>query len=119
MGAHAVIKLAKALEAWKTPDFENVLKVEIQKIDVERLPLQQGLSLSSYVSDADISVLILNVTETVNVIRAKTGIFYAGINAGSCCADDPTPVCEVTEYCEVQFDIDKITAETTINILRD
>ncbi len=114
-----MIKLNKALAVWKTPNFENVLKAEIQAMDVKLLPLQQGLSLSSYVSDAAISVLILNVTEAADVIRAKTGIFYAGINAGSCCADDPTPVCDVTEYCEAQFDINKTTAETTIHLLRD
>lgn len=114
-----MIKLSKALAAWKTPDFENVLKAEIRAMDVRLLPLQQGLALSSYVSDAAISVVVLNVAETNNSIRAKTGIFYAGINAGSCCADDPTPVCDVTEYCEVQIDINKTTAATTINLLRD
>lgn len=114
-----MIKLTNALKAWKTPDFERILKDEIQNIDVALLPLQEGLSLSSYVSGSDISTVILNVTETPDVIRAKTGIFYAGINAGSCCADDPTPVCEQTEYCEVQFDIDKKSAETTATLLKD
>lgn len=114
-----MIKLSNALKAWKTPDFERILKEEIQNIDVALLPLQEGLSLSSYVSGSDISAVILNVTETPDVIRAKTGIFYAGINAGSCCADDPTPVCEQTEYCEVQFDIDKRTAEATATLLKD
>lgn len=114
-----MIKLTNALKAWKTPDFERILKDEIQNIDVALLPLQEGLSLSSYVSGSDISAVILNVTETPDVIRAKTGIFYAGINAGSCCADDPTPVCEQTEYCEVQFDIDKRTAEATAKLLKD
>lgn len=114
-----MIKLANALKAWKTPDFERVLKDEIQNIDVALLPLQEGLSLSSYVSGSDISAVILKVTEAPDFIRAKTGIFYAGINAGSCCADDPTPVCEQTEYCEVQFDIDKKTAETTVMLLKD
>ena len=114
-----MIKLPKTLASWETPDFESVLKDEIQKIDVGLLPLQDGLSQSSYVSDADISVVILNVTETSSLIRAKTGIFYAGIIAGSCCADDPTPVGEQTEYCEVQFDIDKKTAEATIKLLKD
>lgn len=114
-----MIRLLDALKAWKTPDFERVLKDEIQKIDVALLPLQEGLSLSSYVSGSDISAVILNVTETPDVIRAKTGVFYAGINAGSCCADDPTPLCEQTEYCEVQFDIDKRTAETAVTLLKD
>jgi hypothetical protein len=112
-----VIKLVNALEAWGTPGFENTLKDEIHKIDTRLLPLQEGLSQSSHVSEADISVVILNVTETSDVIRAKTGIIYAGIIAGSCCADDPTPMSEQTEYCEVQFDINKMTAEATVTIL--
>jgi hypothetical protein len=119
MGQHPMIKLTNALKAWKTPDFERVLKDEIQHIDVTLLPLQEGLSLSSYVSGSDISAVILNVSETSDVIRAKTGIFYAGINTGSCCADDPTPLCEQTEYCEVQFDIDKTSAEATATLLKD
>ncbi|PWB48904.1 MAG: hypothetical protein C3F18_11210 [Nitrosomonadales bacterium] len=114
-----MIKLPNAIKAWNTPDFENVLKAEVQKIDVELLPLQQGLSQSSYVTDGGISVVILGVTETTEAIRAKTGIVYAGIIAGSCCADDPTPVCEQTEYCEVQFDIDKRTGEATASLLKD
>lgn len=112
-----MIKLLNALEAWGTSDFENALKGEIQQIDTGLLPLQEGLSHSSHVSEGDISVVILGVTETSKFIRAKTGIIYAGIIAGSCCADDPTPMSEQTEYCEVQFDINKMTAETTVTIL--
>ena len=112
-----MLKLVDALAAWGTPDFENALKLEIHKIDTELLPLQEGLSQSSHVSDGDISVVILNVTETAKVIRAKTGIIYAGIIAGSCCADDPSTVGEQTEYCELQFDIDKSTAEAAVTIL--
>ncbi|MHB9119523.1 MAG: hypothetical protein ACYC2R_14825 [Burkholderiales bacterium] len=112
-----MITLFKALKAWGSPDFESVLKDEIQKIDLGLLPLQAGLSQSSYVSDAEIGVVTLRITESPNFIHAKTGIFYAGIIAGSCCADDPTPVCEQTEYCEVQFDIDKKTAQTTATLL--
>ena len=60
------------------------------------------------------SVVILNVSETDAAIQVKAGIFYAGIIAGSCCADDPTAPCEQTEYCELQFVINKVTAETTV-----
>ena len=114
-----MIKLTKALEAWATPDFENALQDEIKKIKPELLPLQEGLSQSSSVSDGDISVMILNITETVYDIRVKTGILYAEIIAGCSCADDPTPMGEQTEYCEVQFDINKMTAETTIALLNN
>ena len=113
-----MFKLISPLHAWGTPDFEVTLKDEIQKIDPELLPLQKGLSQSSYVCDGDISVLILNVTETANDIVAKTGIFYTGIIAGSCCADDPTPVDEQVEYCELEFKINKLSAETTVSLLK-
>ena len=114
-----MIKLAKALVAWGTLDFKQVLKDEIRNIDITLLPLRQGLLQTSHVSDGEIDAVILNVSDTENTIRIKTGIFYAGINAGSCCADDPTPVSEQTEYCEVQFDIDKNTAEATVSILKN
>lgn len=112
-----MIKLPHALEVWGTPDFENTLKDEIQTMDTGLLPLQEGLTQSSHVSEGDIGVVILKVTETADVIRVKTGIIYAGIIAGSCCTDDPTPMSEQTEYCEVQFDIDKVTAEAAVTIL--
>jgi len=112
-----VIKLVHALKAWGTPDFENTLKDEISNIDTGLLPLQEGLSRSSHVGEGDIGVVILDVTETSEEIRAKTGIIYAGIIAGSCCTDDPTPMSEQSEYCEIQFDINKVTAEVTVSIL--
>ena len=113
-----MITLSNAIKAWGTPEFEAALKDEIQKIDAELLPLQDGLRQTSYVFEAPINVMILKVTESPDVIHAKTGVFYAGIIAGSCCADDPTPVCEQTEYCEMQFDINKLTAESTVTILK-
>jgi len=111
-----MLKLTDSLKAWGTPDFETVLKEEIQGLDHSTLPLQEGLSQSSHVSDAKISIVILKASESRDCICVKTGIFYAGIIAGSCCADDPTPITENTEYCEVLFDINKITAETVATL---
>jgi hypothetical protein len=111
-----MLKLTDSLEAWGGPDFETAMKEEIQRLDHKMLPLQEGLSQSSHVSDAKISVVILKVSEARDSICVKTGVFYAGIIAGSCCADDPTPVTENTEYCEVLFDINKITAETVVTL---
>ena len=111
-----MLKLTDSLEAWGGPDFETVLKEEIQRLDHSILPLQEGLSQSSHVSDTTISVVILRVSETPDYISVKTGIFYAGIIAGSCCADDPTPITENTEYCEVLFNINKTTAETVVTL---
>lgn len=111
--------LSKSSAAWGTPDFENILKAEIEQLGSEQLPLQQGLSTSSYVLDDKLKVRIIGVSEEANSIRAKVGIFYAGIIAGCSCADDPTPVEEQAEYCVVQLEINKMTAETTAVLLTE
>jgi len=112
-----VIKLVKAQQAWCSPSFERVVKEELQRIDPGQLPLQQGLSQSSYVSDSKISVVILDVAERTDSLRVKAGVNYAGVIAGSCCSDDPTPMCELPEYCELLFDIDRNTAETRVTLV--
>lgn len=63
--------------------------------------------------------MVLGVSEENNFIRARAGIFYTSIIAGCSCADDPTPISELNEYCEVQLDIDKQTAEATIVLQPD
>jgi len=112
-----MIRLTKSLNAWGTPDFEDMLKSEIEQLGAEQLPLQQGLSTSSYALDDILNALIISVSEGASFIRAKVGIFYSGIIAGCSCADDPTPVDEQNEYCEVQIEISKKTAEATIALL--
>lgn len=88
-------------------------------MDPALLPLQQGLSLSSYVGKSPVSAIILNTTEKTDSIQVKAGIFYTGIIAGCSCSDDPSPTDEQNEYCEVQFTINKDTAETTVTLLNN
>ena len=114
-----MIKLTQTLNAWNTPAFNDVLKEEIEQLAAADLPLQQGLSQSSYVSGADFQVMIIGVFNTPENICVKTGIFYKGIIAGCSCADDPTPIDEQTEYCVVQFDINTETAKTAVRLLHE
>jgi len=113
------MKLTKIQQAWGKPDFNKIVKNEIHGIDANLLPLQQGLSLSSYVGDTPFSVTILNSSETDDIIILKAGIFYTGIIAGCSCSDDPSPTDEQNEYCELQFNINKKTAETSVILLND
>ena len=114
-----MIQLIKSANAWGSPDFEAVFKRELQQLGADRLPLQQGLSASSVALDGTIDVMIKRVSDDAGAIRVKAGIFYAGIIAGCSCADDPTPVSENTEYCEVQVVIDKATAAASIALLAE
>jgi len=117
--APPMIRLPKTLNAWNTPRFETILKQEIEQLDAASLPLQQALSVSSYVTDRPFQVRLVNVSADADQIRIKAGIFYTGVIAGCSCADDPTPVDELNEYCMVQLCIDRITAETTVTLLAE
>jgi hypothetical protein len=114
-----MIRLDKSLHAWGTPDFEAVLKREIAQLGVDQLPLQQGLAISSTVTTDPITVIINRVTELENVLRVNAGILYKGMTGGCSCADDPTPDNENNEYCVVQLDIDKATAETAVALVTE
>lgn len=109
-----MIRLQKAARAWGGPDFKDVLKAELESLAEDELPLQQGLSTGSYVTDGRRQAMILNVSDAGERIRAKAGIFYTGILTGCACADDPTPVNEESEYCEVSVEIDKRTGEALV-----
>lgn len=111
--------LNKTLAAWKTPDFEAVCKAEIKQLNPDLLPLQQGLTHSNTANADSLSVRILSATEQPDRLRIKAGLFYTGIIAGCSCADDPTPVDEINEYCEVRFEIDKQTGTASVMLLQD
>lgn len=111
------IKLTHLLQAWGSATFDTALKAEIQNMGLDTLPLQQGLSQGSYASNRKVSAMILNTRQDAGFIRAKIGVFYTGIIAGCNCADDPSPINETTEYCEVLLEINVSSADATITLL--
>lgn len=112
-----MIKLTQTAQASDSDKIKKFAKIEIENIEPALLPLQQGLTHSSYVGNTAFKAVILNFTKENNVITVKAGIFYTGIIAGCSCSDDPSPTDEQTEYCELQFDINKNTAVTTVILL--
>jgi len=111
--------LPKSLAAWNTQCFKSIFKQEVSALNYQHLPLQQGLSLSSYVSNDNISAIINSSIESESHINIYTSIFYTGVIAGCSCSDDPTPLDTQNEYCELCFSINKLTAETTATLLAD
>jgi hypothetical protein len=112
-----VVRLVQSLAARGSPDFKATLKRELGQLDGSQLPLVQGMTQGSVPLEGSVEVMILDVSEMETAIHAKAGVFYQSIIAGCSCADDPTPIDERNEYCEVQIDIDKSTAETTVTLL--
>jgi len=111
--------LPESLKTWQSENFNHTFKREVCALDHQLLPLQQGLSLSSYVSNEKISAVINRTCEDDSCITVYTAIFYSGIIAGCSCSDDPTPLDTQTEYCELRFSINKHSAETTVNLIAD
>ena len=114
-----MIRLDKALRSWGTPGFADVLKQELAQLGADQLPLQQGLSTGNYVADEPITVVINSVIGMEGVIRVTAGIFFKGVIGGCSCTDDPTPASDINEYCEVQLDIDRSTAATTVALVAE
>lgn len=113
------IYLEKSLKAYSAPNFKQILAQEIAQLDPDKLPLQEGLATGNYVSAAPFTVMINSVFDLENLIRVKAGIFYLGIIGGCSCTDDPTPVSDINEYCELQLEIDKVSALTTVMLIPD
>jgi len=86
-------------------------------LGAHQLPLQEGLTQGSSVSTSKFSAMIISDSEEADSLNVKAGIFYKSVIAGCNCADDPSPIDEQTEYCEVRFEINKETAETTVKLL--
>jgi hypothetical protein len=111
-----MMRLKQSMQAFGSPEFKGVLKHEIAQHAGE-LPLQQGLATGNYVVDAPVTVIINSIAETALAIQVHAGIFYQGVIGGCSCADDPTPVSEINEYCEVRLDIDKATAMAAVALV--
>lgn len=112
-----MITLKSSLAHWQTDLFEETFKHEVSRLSVDELPLQQAITVGSIASLDDFSVIINRIAEQHDFIIINTGIFYSSILAGCSCADDPTPLDKNTEYCEIQFRINKYNAETETRII--
>jgi hypothetical protein len=110
--------LPLTLAAWQSqPDsFAATLKQELAG-HAKELPLQQALAHSSAVADGAPEIMLLATQMLANSLEVKIGVFFQGIVAGCNCADDPTPVEPLAEYCELRLVIDRTTAATSLQLV--
>ena len=111
------MRLANAVGAWGTPEFREVLKDEIERLAISELPLAQALRFGNFVADERPTVMINSIEDQGDHVTVRLGLFFAGINAGACCADDPTPVESHHEYCVVQIHVDLATGEAQARLV--
>jgi len=109
-------RLPDSLNHWRSADFKQILKGEIERLPAGTLPLDKGTSLGGYVDDTKITASVLNTSEDDLVIRAGVSVFFTEIMICCGCGDDPMPQ---NAYCEMQVTIDKSTAEATFSVDSD
>jgi len=112
-----VIRLTRSLAAWGTASFDQCFKAEVEGLGAAQLPLQQGLSLSSCVSDEPFKVMLISASEEPTHLRVRAGVFYSGVVSGCNCSDDQSPMEVQPEYCELEFVIARDGAEATVRLL--
>lgn len=112
-----MVRLPASARAWDSADFETILKQEVRALGLEYLPLQKGLQSGSVALDRNLDVMVLDRRHGDGHAVIRLGLFYSGIVAGCSCADDPTPVDEVSEYCEVEITLDLASALASFALL--
>ncbi|GAB6042407.1 hypothetical protein [Endothiovibrio diazotrophicus] len=111
--------LPDTLAAWGSPRFETVLKAEIEGLDAAHLPLQQGVIHGSYYSGGPVQAVLVSADEDPSTLHLRIGLFYTSVIAGCNCADDPTPMDEYREHCQIGVDLDRESGRATIVLLED
>lgn len=109
-----MLYLPAAWHALATPRFDKILKAELESLSVEQLPLQQCMSQCNHVVEQKPDILILGADDIDDEKHIRIGVFFSGLIAGCSCADDPTPVEPITEYCEFLLRMNKQTGYITI-----
>jgi hypothetical protein len=97
-------------EAWRTLGtgrFSEMLRDELEALSVEQLPLQQCMTQGSHVPEQRMQVAILGMKDAGADMHIRIGVFFNSIVAGCSCADDPTPIEPLSEYCELLLRMDK------------
>ena len=106
------LPLPESLAAWQSPAFAATFCHEVARLEQGALPLQQALTMGSHVVERPPQVMLLSSNSSPRHLEIRAGIFFNTVIAGCNCADDPTPVEENNEYCELLFRIDRHTGMT-------
>ncbi len=112
-------RLPASLRAWGSDAFAVTLKRELESLPTDALPLRDALRIGSHVIAGSHSARLLSAGEQAGVLRLRVGLFFSSVIAGCSCADDPTPIEPIAEYCECLVEIDRADARASMTLLDD
>lgn len=80
------------------------------------LPLHRALAMGSHVVDHPPQVMLLASQLDDSHLSVKAGVFFKTVLGGCNCADDPTPLDQNNEYCELWFRIDRRSGAAEVTL---
>jgi len=98
-------------------ELEAIFKAELAALPADDLPLQQGMAHGSVAKGDDLSVMVIGSAFDSDQLRIHAGLFYTSVVAGCACNNDPTPMNDEPEYCEVEFTIDRPGGAARVRLL--
>ncbi|WP_410474755.1 hypothetical protein [Guyparkeria sp. TX1] len=98
-------------------ELEPTFKAEIAALSPDDLPLQQGMAHGNVAKGDALSAMVISTEITPGQVRIHAGLFFASVVAGCACTNDPTPMNDEPEYCEVEFAIDRPGGAAQVRLL--
>ena len=113
-----MIHLPESCAAWGTPAFAEVLARELAAARAE-LPLLHAMAHGNAIADEPITVSVRHAAAANEELRLRVSVFFASLIAGCSCADDPTPIDTLHEYCELDVTVARCSGEARIALRLD
>jgi hypothetical protein len=110
------VNLSDLVRTWDADDFVDRFTAVVERMDPADLPLQGALRGGSRVGAEGFTVMVLGREADATSVSVRAGVFFTGVEAGSCCADDPSPPAACPEYCEVLFVIDRQSGTARVSL---
>ncbi|MES9844615.1 MAG: hypothetical protein ABW162_14485 [Candidatus Sedimenticola sp. PURPLELP] len=110
-----MVRLQNSLNAWNSDVFPSTLKEEIEKLRSDVLPIAHVIGQGNKLDDSDLGVIVNEISDDPQQIRAKVGVFFAEIvDCVTCCGGNGM---HDEAYCELEVTIDKASGEASFSPL--
>ena len=101
--------LESSARAWGTDIFAEALKMELERLRSDVLPIAQAVESGNRLDDSDLGIIVNEVKDDDKRIYAKVGVFFNQIVECLTCRGGDG-MCDEA-YCELLVTLDKATGE--------
>lgn len=88
-------------------DLAAAFKTEVAALSPDDPPLPQGMAYGNAVRNEAHSAMVLGSEVDSGQLRVPASLCFASVVAGGACGGDPVPRNDESEYCDMEFVIDR------------